>query len=131
MNLLEWKDSYSVGVQILDEQHKTLLGLINSLSRIRDEKQLVNLFNALVAYAYDHLRTEEKILFDNDYPDFFAHLKKHVEFMGKVFEFSAKAQLNNPSLIEEASTYLLNWFQEHVLDDDRKYIIHLASKGVR
>ena len=51
MAILKWKDSYSVGIKSLDQQHRRLLELINKLSGIdpetKDKKKIFSVLNAL------------------------------------------------------------------------------------
>ncbi len=63
MALIEWKDSYDVGVPVLDEDHRALAELINQLDDMiasgarRDD--VVRLLNELDGYVTLHSRREE------------------------------------------------------------------------
>jgi hemerythrin len=71
MKSLEWKDSYSVGVKALDEQHMNLFSLINQMrSAITNQDlpdEIANLLTELENYVHQHFLTEESLLEKYDY----------------------------------------------------------------
>ena len=56
LDKLVWKDSYSVGVQTLDDQHKNLIGLINQLADCHAERSIGSsgAFHEVLAHMFDY-----------------------------------------------------------------------------
>ena len=58
MDAIEWNDSYSVGVAELDEQHKKLLRIINTMFESDDlsvnSQTITDILTEMVEYASAH-----------------------------------------------------------------------------
>ena len=134
MAILEWKDSYSVGIKSLDHQHRRLLDLINELSVIdpktADAKKVFTALNGLAEYAQTHFDTEEKLLVQYNYPKLVQQQREHVAFTGDVFQIAQDLEHMNSGVRGEVIDFLKNWFISHILGTDREYIDFLLSKGV-
>lgn len=63
-----WNDSFSVGVKKIDEEHKILLNLLNSLNTKTDlmsnSEKTEETLNEMTQYAINHLK-QKKIYFEN------------------------------------------------------------------
>lgn len=135
MTKIEWDDSLSVGVDLIDEQHKMLI------QRIRDLSDAVNLSRGaieigktlgfMIDYTGFHFSTEEKHMTDLSYPGFDIHKTQHEEFKSTldemVMEFKedgATAQLS-----EWVNNYLINWLVKHIKSIDTKLSEFLRVKG--
>ena len=71
---LTWKDSYSVGIESIDNDHKKLIHLINNLQTSIDyktdkqfEKQTLD---EVIDYTHYHFSREEELMKKHGYPDF-------------------------------------------------------------
>ncbi|MDR2760168.1 MAG: bacteriohemerythrin, partial [Spirochaetaceae bacterium] len=90
--IVEWDDRYLVGIPLVDEQHKELIRLTNTLYESclqGDEAARENFKVAIqgtVAYVKFHFSAEEQILKNVNYPDFAVHKKEHEEFVKQVLE---------------------------------------------
>jgi hemerythrin len=71
MRTLIWRDSYSIGIDTLDEQHKTLLGYINELyeSQKTSTSQAVikDMIQKLHDYSVFHFKNEEDLEIECNY----------------------------------------------------------------
>ena len=134
MGLLEWKESYSVGVRLLDIQHRQLLDIINQVAAARDanltEKFFFTTLNLLVKYADIHFSTEEKYMREQGYPGLAEHEEEHRKFTENVFALRESLEGKNPSIFPEIQTFLRDWYISHVLGTDRGYISFFAQKGI-
>jgi hemerythrin-like metal-binding protein len=79
MSYLAWKESYSVGINQIDEQHKVLFQMLNKLYDAMKEGKgkavLVNLLSELFEYTKYHFKTEEDIITKYNYSKVKEHLK--------------------------------------------------------
>ncbi len=65
MALIEWNDSFNVDIEVIDMQHKKLVGMINDFYNQVSNKSSKELIGELIAkmkaYTEAHFKTEENI----------------------------------------------------------------------
>jgi len=122
-----------LGVEVIDNQHKMLLNLINKIivsiesnTQIRDIEGFID--DAL-AYAQYHFETEEKLLVDYglNSKTFEEHKQKHDDFRS-ISEHYYQEIKSNPlnkydngiELLTKMYTYLINWLITHIVHEDKK-----------
>ena len=133
---IEWQEEYSVGVKELDDQHKNLLNIINSLLLEKQEKitsdKLSEIISSMVHHAYIHFATEERYMEQVNFPDLKQHVLEHVSFILKTLELSLKVKEGEGTATNqmELLTYLKEWYSSHVLGADRLYVPYLRAKRV-
>ena len=132
---VEWKDSYSVGIESIDLQHQKLLNLINQLQTAVDystgEQFEREALDELVDYTKTHFSYEEGLLKDNDYPDFEPHKAQHEEMFVKVQEVLADYEKDQDTAMSNAAEYLKDWLIKHINGTDKEYSSFLIEKGVK
>jgi hemerythrin len=134
MAYFEWKQEYSVGVAKLDDEHKELVRLLNSLyeafkqGKGRDALGLI--IAKLIKYTQTHFSSEESIMMLNGYPGLELHRDKHRKMAAKVQRIHQKFQrgeIRNPI---EISNFLKDWLQKHIQGTDKLYGPYLNKKGI-
>jgi hemerythrin len=132
---VEWKDSYSVGIESIDLQHKKLLNLINQLQTAVDysagEQFEREALDELVGYTKTHFTYEEGLMSDNDYPDFAAHKAQHEKMFNKVGEVLSEYETDADTAMSNAAEYLKDWLINHINGTDKEYSSYLIAKGVK
>lgn len=130
-----WKEEYSVGIKELDHQHNRLVHLINDLEKIGRSKeydQLDHIIAELFRYAAYHLRFEEGLLKEHNYPDYESHKKTHIDFEGKMAELSIRLETENKkTLYSELAIFLYDWLINHIERTDKMYSSFLKEKGLK
>ena len=88
MAFLNWTDSLSVKINSIDEQHKKLIGLINSfyeqVSHRTNDENISILIKGMREYTQMHFNYEERYMRQFNYPDYIIHKKEHDMFISKV-----------------------------------------------
>ena len=125
MKKIIWDENYSVGVQELDEQHKKIIQFINDLidnptMGVRSE-ELHKILQQMFDYMKDHLLYEEKLLKEKNYPDLEAHVEIHELFVDRISELSDDALSIDNTVPVQLLSFLRNWWEHHVLEEDMKY----------
>lgn len=133
---LIWDDKYSVGVAMIDEQHKEFLNIIESLRDLKnresfsDEEALVKVAQ-LSDYASYHFSTEEGILRTTGYEGLDEHIEAHNVFRKKakdsVKEIRDKSK-NKKEVIKGILDFTEKWLINHILKIDKKYTAFLEEK---
>ncbi len=134
MDKINWDLSFSVGVTILDEQHKQIINMINLLlanSKTDVHSEVVSdLLNKMMEYANNHFDTEELLLEKYAYPGLSAQKHDHEVYCLKVVDLCKNTMKCNTSVPEELLQYLTKWWINHILNSDMKYKFFLLEQGV-
>ena len=68
MAIIEWRDEYTTGVRALDEQHRQLVEIFNSLEDAvlmdRGARAVDAILKDLIGYTQEHVGFEEQVLSD-------------------------------------------------------------------
>jgi hemerythrin-like metal-binding protein len=132
---IEWQDEYSVGVKELDDQHKNILNIINTLLVDQrdnyDDNKLSEAISSMIHYAYVHFATEEQYLAQANFPGIKQHVLEHVDFIMKTLELSFKTRERTMDSRQELLKYLKGWFSSHVLGMDRLYIPYITANKIK
>lgn len=131
---VSWDDKLSVGIQVIDDDHKRLLTLINNLQTAvyyptgeAFERQALK---ELVDYTKYHFQREEELMASHEYPDFEAHKRQHEEMIARVQRFLESYEQNREGTIEEMTGFLKSWLLNHIAGTDQKYSPYLRAQGV-
>ncbi len=122
MNKIEWSDSFSVGVELFDEQHKTIISMINKLietPNINTNSAIITaLLTGMIEYAAEHFADEERLMRQHDYPDYSDQRTQHGDFIERTAEFCSDGRLQVDSIPESILVYLRQWWVDHILKED-------------
>ncbi len=134
MNKIEWSDKFSVGISLLDEQHKRLIDMINRLIEFHNiaslSENIIETLRSMSMYALTHFEYEEKIMIDYSYPDYTSHKEQHEEFKKKVASFYSATPISVDALNANVVEYLKSWLIYHILKEDMKYKRFYNEKGL-
>ncbi|MCL2155729.1 MAG: bacteriohemerythrin [Leptospirales bacterium] len=140
--IVEWHDSYSVGIKLIDEQHKKLIELTNKLynscasdnEKIESDSIFFNAFNEIVDYVNYHFSIEEKVMERINYPEYKMHKQIHMIFTNKVLSKAEGFNLGktNNSLYFTYNLisfvyYLRDWVLNHIAATDKRLGVHLLE----
>ena len=134
MSVFEWREEFSVNIAEMDEQHKKLFGLINGLAQARNEgndrEATGKTIEGLIDYVKTHFDSEEKLLKEYDYTDYFDHRQAHIKLTIKVVEFQQRYVKNSLPVANELAEFLSLWLQGHIMGEDKRYGKYLNNKGI-
>jgi len=135
MSLIDWNESFSVGVAEIDSQHKNLVGMINELHEAMLQRKtndvLGNIIQRLSNYTVTHFSTEEKYFDKFGYPNAKPHKIQHQDFVKKVTDFQEKFNKNQVALGIEIMQFLKDWLIGHIKGSDKAYTEFFHSKGLK
>ena len=137
-SIIKWQNSYSVGIKLVDEQHKELIKLTNKLflSCSLGQDQLTSVFMTTIHEAIDyvvyHFGTEEKIMERVNYPHIEIHRNEHKEFAREVLLQVEDFKSGKTTAPLSFVNFLKDWVLNHVAVSDKKmgdYLVTLKKSG--
>ncbi|MDR1899118.1 MAG: bacteriohemerythrin [Treponema sp.] len=136
--IVVWQDSYSVGVPLVDSQHKELINLTNKLHSACRKGQdfsktvFLQTIRGAVDYVGYHFSTEEKMMTRVNYPGYPDHKKQHEDFVRVVVKEVDNFTNGGEFSPENFVFFLRDWVLNHIAHTDTKmgqYLLDLEKQG--
>ena len=130
MSRIEWKEEYNLGCEEIDCGHRVFVRIIQKIDEAVEGKMghafVARLLNELEKYAVFHFVSEENVMIRKGYPEILKHKIEHEHLLAKMHEVILKIELEREPL-EELAEFLMNWFVQHTLSEDRKLTLYLNT----
>jgi len=123
---ITWTEDLSVGVDLIDEQHKLWFEKANQLYKAGQEGRakefIIEMFDFLDDYTKQHFKDEEKYMEKIKYPQIDAQKKAHAAFIADLAKLKKDYNESggNIVLIINANKMILNWLTQHIRNMDKK-----------
>jgi hemerythrin-like metal-binding protein len=132
---ITWTEKMSVGVELLDADHKKLIGLLNDLHNGIDAghgtERLERVLDGLVAYVETHFAHEEDYFIQTGYPGAPEHIQEHRAFTNRVKDVQTSYNKGKfEALSLNTMSFLKEWITNHIQGCDNKYKAHLHAMGI-
>lgn len=132
MAFMNWQTDYQVGVAEIDNQHRHLVEMVNSLHEAMKSgsgKSLVpRILNELTEYTVSHFSTEERYMQEARYPEYALHKRQHEELTRQVLQVKAQVESGAPVNTIEVMNFLKGWLVNHILGSDKKLGQYITSQ---
>ncbi|MDR2019331.1 MAG: hypothetical protein LBQ14_01040 [Treponema sp.] len=138
-NTFLWTESYSVGVSLLDSQHKTLMELANAfvLDCAEAEPDTIKPYfkkqiAAILDYLTFHFKMEDQCLSVLRFPCAATHRRGHARCMGEIYYWLNEIDSSKSQVMRSFTLYLRERIFDHVTGEDQgygKYILSLKHQG--
>lgn len=127
---IKWENSvHQTGLDIIDEQHRALVSLINSFYYHKNdpfiERILVPTALMTINMAKIHFITEEQLMEQSAYPELEAHSLAHEHLFSRLIKVERESRRDRDA--ERFLDFLKSWWADHVNKFDRRYIPHLKE----
>ena len=125
--IIGWSDKYSVGINLIDTQHRELVSLTNELYRacFTSEAGLGDVFkeamHRMVEYVKYHFTAEMKLLEKIRFPDCNNHKKQHDELVKKILETVKEFSGGKKFVPNNFVRTLEDWIFGHIAVSDKIY----------
>ncbi len=130
-----WTEDLSVGVELIDQQHKTWFEKANQLFEAgkagKAKDYIERMFLFLDDYTKMHFRDEERYMQSIRYPEYDAQKKMHTNFIAELDKLKKeyKESGGNIVVIINANQMIVNWLVNHISMQDKK--IGVYAKGLK
>ena len=135
MAKIEWDDSLSVGIDIIDEQHKVLIQKLSDLFKAiemqQGEAEIMKTLDFMIDYTNFHFSSEEEHMAEQKYPGLGSQQKQHEEFKDTLKHIVEDFEEEGPTraLTTSINTFLVNWLINHIKGIDLKFGEFLKNKS--
>jgi len=127
MGKVQWQDSLSVGIELIDKQHKQWIEYYNNTVEVvatqHSHTQVMKTIGFLIDYTETHFATEERHMTASKYPALPEHKAKHDELRSTlerlVKDFDEEGV--TPELTKAIDAFLGNWLINHIREVDMKF----------
>jgi hemerythrin len=136
MSEIAWDDSLSVGVDLIDEQHKMLIEKLKNLAddfkKGHEQDRILKTLGFMIDYTDFHFTAEEKVMAEKDYPGLEDQQQQHAEFKTTLDNILLDLREDGPTdeLAKSINIFLLNWLINHIKGSDQKLGTYLNEKGL-
>jgi hemerythrin len=130
---LVWDPKYTVHVEELDTQHQKLFNITNNILDLYENGsgELYPSLQNLVEYLCTHIRSENAVMINCDYPGYAEQNSQHSKFIDEIQVFLNSYKENDKDLTFKILSYLHEWIYSHTVDMDLKYGQHLVRTRAR
>jgi hemerythrin len=135
MPLIVWTDRMSVGVKLLDNDHKKLVLLVNNLHdgivAGHARPKLESIFGKLVEFTRLHFSHEERLLAETGYQGWAAHRQEHEQLLDQLIELQVRFLSGaGGAQDQDVMNRLRVWLFKHTQGADQDFVSHLKAKRV-
>ena len=131
--LFKWNDSFLIGIEELDQEHKILIDDINRLHEelvMNDEKsEIEKCLGDIYTRMQAHFALEEHVMKEHGYKYFDEHKREHEELLDNYTEYMVQF-LNDSGVSSDKSIEenLKHWVITHIVTSDKKMSLMVQEK---
>lgn len=123
---MPWHPSLSVGIELIDEQHKEWFNraerLFDAGKKGQAKEYIGELLEFLDSYTKKHFADEEKYMRELNYPGLEEQKKAHASFIAQLAKLRQDYESSGGSLtvIINANKMVIDWLTKHISNMDRQ-----------
>lgn len=132
----EFDDSLVTGNEMIDSQHKELIGKINGLLEScelgRDKIAAVKTLEYLADYTEFHFGEEEKLQEEIGYPGIEQHKKEHkklIQVVEELHEMLEEEEGPTDAFVAQVNENVIQWLYKHIKGFDRSVAEYKNMRG--
>ena len=124
-----WDKSLSVGIDLIDNQHRRIVDYINELGTAyheQDREKVSEILMGLIDYTATHFTFEEDLMRRSNYPLYDSHKKVHDSFVAHINTF-VKQHDKGHDVTKRLISELQVWLTNHIKNDDADYAPYVSK----
>ncbi len=130
---VEWRDEFSVGNDMIDGDHRTLIAIINEYETVLETKdigRLKDVYQRLFDYAEMHFDREINLQKAVHFPGYLTHQSKHDDLLRQLTEIHTAfvEGTERKGIIPKTTQLLRGWLLQHILTEDLKLRPYVAGE---
>jgi hemerythrin-like metal-binding protein len=133
--MYQWEEKYSIGIQSIDNQHKEIFKLLNSLLEAMKQGQAASVTSQIILelekYSRTHFQKEEYFFKRFNYSGAASHILEHQVFIQKINLLKSELTTGKFVLCIELLNFMKNWIEHHILEVDMQYSEFFLQNGLK
>jgi hemerythrin-like metal-binding protein len=136
---MKWTEHLSVGIDIIDNQHKELFNRINSLVEAIKQHickhKISGVIQFLEDYVHTHFDEEERYMLRYEYPGYQFHKAQHEHFKNELsalklelIKIEGGAKPGSYDLSMTTNQVVVDWILDHIVKVDKQLGKFLQTK---
>lgn len=132
-----WSSVFSVGVKIVDDQHRGLFNLVNDMlghitsDEISEKDYFKKVIYQVLQYIKVHFNTEEEIMIHTKFPGYAEHKKAHDAFVQIAVDTNRRFESGEKINLEDFTGFLKEWILTHIAIMDKQYFSYFKLIATR
>lgn len=132
---LAWDESrHTLGIRSIDQQHRTLVDLVNELAEAVAHDCECELarqrMETIIRFTEGHFAHEEALMREYSFPALESHAAEHVEVLRKAITLMEALKPNDTNRIVLVTAFLTDCAEHHILHEDRELVLYLREQGL-
>lgn len=123
MELLEWKEEYRIGNDVIDEEHHRLFVMANEILQIRNPQnemeKIRRLIHSLYDYMKNHFSHEEAYMAQLKFSGIVTHKIKHSQIIDEMTRIMKETH-RITAFYEKLKEMMVGWVLRHIIEEDMK-----------
>ena len=122
--MMEWNETYNIGIDGIDNQHRQILDYINALEQVKNTGQrdkIKEVLEDLIDYTQSHFSFEENLLEQVSYQYLPSHRGIHELFVKRLNDYRLKFE-KGEAIENDLYRLLSKWLINHIQHDDQDYV---------
>lgn len=133
-DIIQWSSSFSIELNIIDQQHKKWIDFINILYKSyksnSKKKEISENISKLLDYTDYHFGFEEKYIEDFNCGNLENHKREHASFVTSIKRYKALFDEGNNEAVYKLIIFLNNWVIRHIQTEDKRYVECFKLNGL-
>lgn len=125
--MIQWKKSYRIGVEEIDQQHQRLFEIANQAYELLKNDLVTDKYDRIVSiieelrdYTIYHFGFEENYMASIGYKKRLSHKVIHDDFIAKLNEVDLDhIDDNQDQYLTELLDFVVQWIEQHILGTDK------------
>ncbi len=132
---LVWNEPCSVNHELLDSQHRKILGLINELDGAimcgRIDRKVHLAAAVLVEFVSVHFRDQERLMCHIGYSGYERHQELHEEMTVRLVQLVERLQAGHTPCIFQLTAFLREWLVRHIESEDKRVTTAVPARLIQ
>ena len=130
---LKWSDELSVGVEAIDNQHKSIFAMANNLFDAMEahhgKEEVAETIVFLRKYISEHFFDEEELMVNHNFPGYAEQRKEHEQFLTKYLALEAEFETKGADshFVVQTQLFLSSWLINHLNKSDKALGVFLKK----
>lgn len=143
--MMRWNEHLSCGIEIMDNQHKNLVAMVNELYEIirnnpnpnnlrKEMKNIEKIFSGLRDYTVYHFGYEEDMMNKYGYnpEETLYHKFEHDAFVLEMVKIQLdECNKDLDKVLLEVLDFAAGWIEKHIMQNDKKSAAFFVSQGAK